>query len=131
MQESGKLLELVDSRLGSNYNKEEALTMLNLGLLCTNTSPSLRPTMTSVVSMLEQKTPVPVLTTKRISVEQDARLRAFEKLSEDSQIQSSSSFSQDSHQIGISMDGPWIDSSFSVQSKDYNHEGRSSSNRLL
>ncbi|KAF3442365.1 hypothetical protein FNV43_RR16281 [Rhamnella rubrinervis] len=130
MQESGKLLELVDSGLGSNYNKEEALTMLNLGLLCTNTSPSLRPTMTSVVSMLEQKTPVPVPTMKRISVEQDARLRAFEKLSQDSQIQSSSSFSQDSHQIGTSRDGPWLDSSFSVQSKDYNHDD-SSSNRLL
>lgn len=130
MQESGRLLELVDSNLGSNYNEEEALTILNLGLLCTNTSPSLRPTMTSVVSMLEHKTPVPVMTMKRTSVEQDARMRAFEKLSQDSQTQSSSSFSQDSHQIGISTDGPWVGSSFSVQSKDYGREDSSSSKLL-
>ncbi|XP_048321268.2 probable LRR receptor-like serine/threonine-protein kinase At1g53430 [Ziziphus jujuba] len=129
LQERGKLLDLVDPSLGSNYSKEEALTMLNLGLLCTNTSPSLRPTMTSVVSMLEQKTPVPEQIMRRISVEQDARLRAFEKLSQDSMTQSST-VSHDSHQIGISMDGPWVDSSFSIQSKDDRHENSSTSKLL-
>lgn len=53
MQERGSLLELVDPDLGSEYSTEEAMVMLNVALLCTNASPTLRPTMSQVVSMLE------------------------------------------------------------------------------
>lgn len=45
-------MELVDPRLGSNYNKEEALRMIKVAVLCTNSSPELRPSMSSIVSML-------------------------------------------------------------------------------
>ncbi|KAK2431594.1 Leucine-rich repeat transmembrane protein kinase [Trifolium repens] len=53
LQERGTLLELVDPDLGSEYSTEEATVMLNVALLCTNASPTLRPTMCQVVSMLE------------------------------------------------------------------------------
>lgn len=53
LQERGTLLELVDPDLGSEYSTEEAMVMLNVGLLCTNASPTLRPTMSQAVSMLE------------------------------------------------------------------------------
>ncbi|KAK4361248.1 hypothetical protein RND71_020200 [Anisodus tanguticus] len=53
LQKKGKFLELVDPRLGSNYNKEEALRMIKVALLCTNPSPALRPNMSTVVNMLE------------------------------------------------------------------------------
>lgn len=53
MQERGSLLELVDPNLGSEYSTEEAMVVLNVALLCTNASPTLRPTMSQVVSMLE------------------------------------------------------------------------------
>ena len=46
-------MELVDPQLCSNYNKEEAMRMIRVALLCTNSSPALRPTMSSVVSMLK------------------------------------------------------------------------------
>ncbi|XP_027333383.1 probable LRR receptor-like serine/threonine-protein kinase At1g07650 isoform X1 [Abrus precatorius] len=53
LQERGSLLELVDPDLGSEYSTEEAMIVLNVALLCTNASPTLRPTMSQVVSMLE------------------------------------------------------------------------------
>ncbi|XP_020203384.1 probable LRR receptor-like serine/threonine-protein kinase At1g07650 isoform X1 [Cajanus cajan] len=53
LQERGSLLELVDPDLGSEYSTEEAMAVLNVALLCTNASPTLRPTMSQVVSMLE------------------------------------------------------------------------------
>ncbi|XP_062008977.1 probable LRR receptor-like serine/threonine-protein kinase At1g07650 [Rosa rugosa] len=58
LQERGSLLELVDPALGSEYSSEETMVMLNVALLCTNASPTLRPKMSQVVSMLEGKTEV-------------------------------------------------------------------------
>ncbi|KAJ6814982.1 putative LRR receptor-like serine/threonine-protein kinase [Iris pallida] len=58
LQEKGALLELVDPELGSEYCQEEALLMLHVALLCTNASPTLRPCMSKVVSLLEGRTPV-------------------------------------------------------------------------
>ncbi|KAK2368178.1 putative leucine-rich repeat receptor serine/threonine-protein kinase [Trifolium repens] len=59
LKESGDLMELVDTRLGSDFNKQEALVMINVALLCTNVTSNLRPSMSSVVSMLEGKAVVP------------------------------------------------------------------------
>ncbi|WVY92054.1 hypothetical protein V8G54_037568 [Vigna mungo] len=53
LQERGSILELVDPDLGSEYSTEEAMVVLNVALLCTNASPTLRPTMSQAVSMLE------------------------------------------------------------------------------
>ena len=44
--------------MGSKFNKKEAARMIKVGLLCTNTSPALRPAMSAVVSMLEGRTVV-------------------------------------------------------------------------
>ncbi|KAF8024187.1 hypothetical protein BT93_F1395 [Corymbia citriodora subsp. variegata] len=61
LKERGNLMDLVDQRLGSHFDKEEVLAMINVALLCTKTTPALRPPMSSVVSMLEGKVAVPVL----------------------------------------------------------------------
>ncbi|PIN04671.1 Serine/threonine protein kinase [Handroanthus impetiginosus] len=58
LQERGHLLELVDPELGSAYSSEEAMVVLNVALLCTNAAPTLRPTMSQVVSMLDGRTAV-------------------------------------------------------------------------
>ncbi|XP_040362505.1 probable LRR receptor-like serine/threonine-protein kinase At1g53430 isoform X2 [Rosa chinensis] len=126
LQEQGNMLELVDPDLGSNYSKEQAMTMLNLALLCTNPSPTLRPPMSSVVSMLEGKSPIQAPLIKGDTMEQDARFKAFERLSQDSQTQVST-LSQDSLVRGTSMEGPLIDSSVSLASKDESHEHPSTS----
>nr|CAN74152.1 hypothetical protein VITISV_028029 [Vitis vinifera] len=44
--------------LGSDFNKEEVLAMINIALLSTKVSPAVRPAMSSVVSMLEGRTAV-------------------------------------------------------------------------
>ncbi|KAL7186159.1 hypothetical protein ACSBR2_027999 [Camellia fascicularis] len=51
-------MELVDPRFESDFNKEQVMVMLNVVLLCTNATAAIRPTMSSVVSMLEGKADV-------------------------------------------------------------------------
>ncbi|KAL0011467.1 hypothetical protein SO802_006575 [Lithocarpus litseifolius] len=58
LQQRGNLMELVDPKLGSEFNKEEAVRMIKVALLCTNPSPALRPNMSAVVSMLKGQTAV-------------------------------------------------------------------------
>ncbi|GER53964.1 receptor-like protein kinase [Striga asiatica] len=131
LQEQGNLLDLVDPTLGLDFSKEEALKMLNLSLLCANPSPTLRPTMSSVVSMLEGKAKVQAPLVKRGPAGEDVRFKAFEVLSQDSQTRVSK-ISQDSsrEQRGVSMDGPWVDSSVSLGSKDESGDHKSD-RRLL
>nr|XP_027105629.1 probable LRR receptor-like serine/threonine-protein kinase At1g53430 isoform X2 [Coffea arabica]XP_027105630.1 probable LRR receptor-like serine/threonine-protein kinase At1g53430 isoform X2 [Coffea arabica] len=52
-QEEGNLIALVDPDLKSNYKPDEALRMLCLAMKCVNQSFDLRPTMSSVVKILE------------------------------------------------------------------------------
>ncbi|XP_059662755.1 probable LRR receptor-like serine/threonine-protein kinase At1g53430 isoform X2 [Cornus florida] len=131
LQEQGNLLELVDPILGSNFSKEEAMRMLNLSLLCTNPSPTLRPSMSSVVSMVEGNSPVQAPIVKRSSANDDMRFKAFEKLSQDSQS-NVSAFSLDSQVQGsISVDGPWTGSSVSIPSNKNVSVDRTSSSKFL
>ena len=53
-------MDVVDQRLGTDYNREEAMTMINIGILCTSQVPSDRPSMSTVVSMLEGSSTVDV-----------------------------------------------------------------------
>ncbi|KAF6173386.1 hypothetical protein GIB67_027081 [Kingdonia uniflora] len=100
LHEQGNLLDLADPIL-SKYSKKEALRMLNIALLCTNPSPTLRPSMSAVVSMLDGP---------------------FEQLSQESQTQS--------YSIKGPIEGPWIDSSVSLASKDESREETSEARHL-
>ncbi|RZC54370.1 hypothetical protein C5167_013229 [Papaver somniferum] len=130
LKEEGSLLDLVDPILNSDYSKEEVLRMLNIALLCTNPSPSLRPLMSTVVSMLEGRTPVqesllktPVQGSHLIrggSRVDDTRSRTSERISYDNQTQISN-FSQESALLDSksSMEDPWqFDSAVSYYSED-------------
>ncbi|CAA7402429.1 unnamed protein product [Spirodela intermedia] len=117
LQEQGSLLDLVDPALGTDFSLEEAQQMLNLALVCTNPSPTLRPAMSAVVSMLEGHTPVQVPTMKITRTESmEQRFRSFEKLSQDGRSQV------------VSTDGPWADSSLSMQSSKEGDHSRSTTN---
>ena len=108
--------------------------MLNLALLCANPSPTLRPSMSSVVSMLEGKTAVQVPLIKRSSMNSmnsDMRFKAFEKLSQDSQTYVSERSQGSQMQRSMSMDGPWFGSSVSFPDKDKTREHSSSSKQKL
>ncbi|KAH7572627.1 hypothetical protein JRO89_XS04G0283100 [Xanthoceras sorbifolium] len=52
LHSKGKLVNLIDEKLPT-YDREQALTILNIAMLCIDRSPMLRPTMSEVVSVLE------------------------------------------------------------------------------
>ena len=86
--------------------------------------------MSSAVKMLEGKIPVQAPIVKRSTMNPDARFKAFELLSHDSQTNVSNGSQSSRIQKSISMDGPWIGSEFSIESKDEIIE-YSSSTKLL
>ncbi|KAG5252453.1 LRR receptor serine/threonine-protein kinase [Salix suchowensis] len=60
LHQQGKFLNLVDKKLGSRFDNKQALTLLHLAMECTNQSPTLRPSMSEVVTKLsDMKASVP------------------------------------------------------------------------
>ncbi|CAN6985677.1 unnamed protein product [Brassica oleracea var. botrytis] len=53
LHQKGNILEVVDPILEGHFDKKEAVRMINVALVCTNSSPALRPTMSEAVKMLE------------------------------------------------------------------------------
>ncbi|KAI8558015.1 hypothetical protein RHMOL_Rhmol04G0055800 [Rhododendron molle] len=101
LKKKGNLMELVDPKLGSDFNKIEATVMMNVALLCANTSPAVRPAMSSVVSMLEARTVpesslVPDPDASYEEMNQKAMMigvqKSFDSDTSDGQIQSSSEY---------------------------------------
>ncbi|KAK3424552.1 hypothetical protein EUGRSUZ_F01332 [Eucalyptus grandis] len=78
LKERGNLIDLVDARLGSHFDKEQVLAMIKVALLCTNATPTLRPVMSSVVSMLEGKVAVPVLDSEG-AIKAEEKIEAMRK----------------------------------------------------
>ncbi|XP_028772702.1 probable leucine-rich repeat receptor-like serine/threonine-protein kinase At3g14840 [Neltuma alba] len=110
LKEKGELLELVDRRLGSNFDKEEAMVMIQVALLCTNVTPALRPTMSSVVSMLEGKSVVEEIVSESSEVLDEKKLEVMRMLYnqlEDNKM-------TEIQEQGTSVDEPWAAASTSA-----------------
>ncbi|XP_057986156.1 probable LRR receptor-like serine/threonine-protein kinase At1g53420 isoform X2 [Hevea brasiliensis] len=75
LQHNGKLVELVDEKLGSEFNEVEAERMIKVALLCTNATPSLRPTMSEVASMLEGISIIPDVIPEESGSSEDLRFK--------------------------------------------------------
>nr|XP_017251198.1 PREDICTED: probable LRR receptor-like serine/threonine-protein kinase At1g53440 [Daucus carota subsp. sativus] len=101
LQEQGNLLDLVDPILGSNYSKKEALRMLNLALMCTNPSPTLRPSMSTVISKFQGKKRIRAPIVNR-ATEHAMSFKSFDNISLDSRTQSSSEESREERTLSIS-----------------------------
>lgn len=114
LKEEGNLLDLVDSRLGSDYNEEEAMVMIKIAFLCTDGSPANRPSMSSVVSMLEGQMPVGELVMDSSSSFSTDKAK-HEELKNYYQFSSKEhSKKGNPHSQSISTDGPWTASSTST-----------------
>ncbi|XP_023632709.1 probable LRR receptor-like serine/threonine-protein kinase At1g29720 isoform X2 [Capsella rubella] len=59
LQQTGDIMEIVDAMLKGEFNNNEAARMIKVALVCINSSPSLRPTMSEVVQMLEGEMEIP------------------------------------------------------------------------
>lgn len=53
LHQKGDILEVVDPILEGHFDRKEAVRMINVALVCTNSSPALRPTMSEALKMLE------------------------------------------------------------------------------
>nr|XP_034915523.1 probable LRR receptor-like serine/threonine-protein kinase At1g53430 [Populus alba] len=53
LHDKGRILDLVDKKLASSYDRKQALTILLLAMKCVKLSPTLRPKISEVVSVLE------------------------------------------------------------------------------
>ncbi|GJS20613.1 probable leucine-rich repeat receptor-like serine/threonine-protein kinase [Tanacetum coccineum] len=90
LNDTGNIMELVDSRLNSEYDLQEMMVVINLALLCTTTSPTDRPTMSSVVGMLEGRiVPQSFVVNKSMSMTKRDREKMMKQLesTNDSQIE--------------------------------------------
>ncbi|GMP72074.1 hypothetical protein CsSME_00030238 [Camellia sinensis var. sinensis] len=85
LQQDGNLLDLVDPKLGPEVNKEEAERMVKIALLCTDGSPTLRPTMSEVVSMFEGRMSLPDITPNLNSYTEDLRFKAMREFHQEKQ----------------------------------------------
>ncbi|KAL9322276.1 hypothetical protein ACSQ67_010329 [Phaseolus vulgaris] len=111
VKEKGNLIELVDRRLGSNFNEKEVMMMIKVGFLCTNTTANLRPSMSSVLSMLEGKTVIPEFISDSSEVMDEMKLEAmrqyYSQMEENERSETHTTHSS-------SKDGPWTASSSSA-----------------
>ncbi|CAK7337896.1 unnamed protein product, partial [Dovyalis caffra] len=107
LQQHGDIMELVDPKLGSEFNKKEVVRMIKVALLCTNQSPALRPKMSAVVKMLEGKGEVQELVMDPSTFGDPSRFKAFKHKSDKSSVMSIS----ETQSLIQSSGGPWIDSS--------------------
>ncbi|XP_030967090.1 probable LRR receptor-like serine/threonine-protein kinase At1g07650 isoform X1 [Quercus lobata] len=112
-QQKGNLMDLVDPDLKSNFSKEEAVKIMKVALLCTNPSPTLRPTMSAVVSMLEGQTAVHELIMDPSIYGDDLRFKALREYFD--QIMGQGSDDTQSHIH--SSDATWIGSSTTLSSQ--------------
>lgn len=88
LQQSKNFEELLDRRLDSQVNKEEVNRLVKVALLCTNASPSLRPTMSEVVSMLEEQMAIPDIIPEASTYTEDLRFKAMRDFHQEKQNQS-------------------------------------------
>ncbi|PQM35501.1 hypothetical protein Pyn_40009 [Prunus yedoensis var. nudiflora] len=108
LKEQGNLMDLVDPRLSSDFNREEVLLTINVALLCCNVTSTVRPTMSSVVSMLEGRAAVqelvsdPNASTNEIEAMRKHFESSFGRKTGESQTQTAST------------EGPWTGSSTSA-----------------
>ncbi|XP_050247556.1 probable leucine-rich repeat receptor-like serine/threonine-protein kinase At3g14840 isoform X3 [Quercus robur] len=110
LKEEGNLIKLVDPRLGSDYNKEEVMVVIHVALLCTNVSSAARPTMSSVVSMLEGNIIVPDLVSDMSLLHDEMKAKELRKYY---QINEEINMSESTRRT-MSLDGPWTATSSSA-----------------
>ncbi|CAI9773246.1 unnamed protein product [Fraxinus pennsylvanica] len=106
LQNEGRLMEIVDPRLGSNFIMDEAERMIKVALLCTNLSPALRPPMSTVCGMLEGHINVEEFKIDPSIYEDELKLQSlkekFEDLKPNSRETQTLSHPSDAREIGSS-----------------------------
>ncbi|KAK9056900.1 hypothetical protein SSX86_024264 [Deinandra increscens subsp. villosa] len=97
LKATGNTMDLVDPRLGSEYDIPEMMVVINLALMCTTTTSTDRPTMSSVVGMLEGRiVPEAFITNQSRSLSETDRLKMMNKLEIINESQTSFTYTTES-----------------------------------
>lgn len=91
LQQTKNFEELIDPRLGSEVNMDDAERMVKVALMCTNASPSLRPIMSEVVAMLEERQDIPDTIPEANTYSNDLRFKAMRDFHRDQNSRNSHS----------------------------------------
>lgn len=106
LQRTENLIELVDESLGSEVNPIEAINLMKVALLCTDVSPSLRPTMSEVVNMLEGRMSIPDATPQPSDFSEDIRFKAMRDIHQQRENQSLSTSRTDNSAGVLTLSSP-------------------------
>lgn len=87
MQENNDIDELIDERLGAEVDREEVERIVKVAVLCTNATPSVRPTMSEAVKMIEGELAIPDAVAEG---DTESRIRAMKDFRQERQNKSSS-----------------------------------------
>ncbi|XP_073297838.1 probable leucine-rich repeat receptor-like serine/threonine-protein kinase At3g14840 [Primulina huaijiensis] len=108
LRRNGDLMELVDPRLKSNFNKKEVTTTINVAFHCTNAVSAERPSMSAVVSILDG----------RIGIQEFVSVSSTFSMNSASRRETNGEGdvrnTKVEHSQSISMDVPWTNSSTST-----------------
>lgn len=118
LKEEGNIMDLVDERLGEDFEKEEVMVMINVALLCTHVSPMHRPTMSSVVSMLEGNSVVEEVVSDTSQVFEGKKLEMIQQYYQQNEnnvtpeeesilIDATAEYMSDTNLHSINMDSPY------------------------
>ncbi|KAK7306459.1 hypothetical protein VNO77_44400 [Canavalia gladiata] len=77
LNQTQNMLGLIDEMLGPDLAVTEVEKVVKVALLCTNASPSLRPTMSEVVNMLEGQSSIPDAIPEPSTYTEDLRFKAL------------------------------------------------------
>lgn len=105
-------MDLVDPRLESKYVKEEVLRMIHVALQCTKKSLTHRPTMSSVVKMLEGHIGIQDFVLDSSNPSHDMDFVKFKTRTKQHNLNEDKSTSE-IQTISMSTDGTWTESSIS------------------
>ncbi|KAL1555944.1 putative LRR receptor-like serine/threonine-protein kinase RFK1 isoform X1 [Salvia divinorum] len=103
LNESKNIDDLIDPRLDDAVvaNREEIERVVKVALQCTNATPSVRPTMSEAVQMLEGKMDIPIVTPEGSTYTNDVRFKAMKDFKHERR--NSSSTTRDESQISTTI----------------------------
>ncbi|XP_057764053.1 probable LRR receptor-like serine/threonine-protein kinase RFK1 isoform X1 [Salvia miltiorrhiza] len=94
LNESKHIDELIDPRLDGGAHREEIERVVKIALQCTNATPSVRPTMSEVVQMLEGKMDIPVTLPEGSAYTNDVRFKAMKDFHQERQSLSTATWGE-------------------------------------
>ncbi|XP_014523058.2 probable leucine-rich repeat receptor-like serine/threonine-protein kinase At3g14840 isoform X2 [Vigna radiata var. radiata] len=107
LNERGNIMELVDPKMNLYFNEDEVRLVVKVALHCTHVNSSYRPSMSSVLSMLEGRTMVPEFDSQCSEVMDEMKLEIMREY----YSQMDENKTKNRRSLSLTKGVPWTDSS--------------------